>query len=793
MLNNYLKISWRNILKDKGFTIFNIVGLAIGMSVALIIGLWVYYQFSYDRFLPGYRQVYRVMNRVNANGEVDAGKATCLPLATALKNDIPGIQYVAQADWMGQHSLVAGDTKLYIAGAYAGEDFLKIFRYPLLAGDASQVLHEPASIVLTQSTATALFGTHDPINRFVRLDNQHNLKVSGVIADVPPNSSLQFKFIIPFSFYIATQDWIKNNLDNWNLIPIQTFVALQPGVTQAEAEARMHGIVKKYDPEGYKEMKPEEFLHPLKDWHLYDNIKDGVISDGFISYVRLFIIISILVLLIACINFTNLSTVRSERRAREVGVRKAVGSHRQQIIIQFLIESLLITFIAFVLALCIVSLALPAFNTLTDCAISIPWNNGFFWGMMCLYMLGTGLAAGSRPAFYLSSFKPVEVLKGSPRVGKGAVLPRKILVVLQFTCSIAFIISTIIVYQQIQYVKGRPKGYDGNRVIITDASTDLDHNYIPLKEELLQTGMVLSVTKATAPVTALYSWTGIDDWQGKIPGEALGVATVGITDDYFRTVGMQFAQGRNFWLHGMGDSLNVILNEAAVKRMRFKDPVGQLIHWNNGIPIRVIGVVKDALMQSPFSSPDPTFFVYNNAWSNSIMYKLTPSANASVAIKKIAAIFEKYNPFYPFTYHFADENYAAKFKQEMLISTLSGIFAALAIFISCLGLLGLAAYEAQQRTKEIGIRKVLGASVMQVLLLLSKEFIILVLISCLIASPIAFYFLQHWLQDYDYRIHIGPGVFIASGIVAIIITVVTISFQTIKAALMNPVKSLRTE
>ncbi len=688
---------------------------------------------------------------------------------------------------------MAGDKKLYIDGTFAGEDFLKIFQYPLLQGNAGEVLREPASIVLTKATAIALFGNTDVINKTIRIDNLHDVKVTGVLADIPANSSLQFKYIIPFSFYVQTQGWIKENSTNWNFNPIQAFVALQPGATMQQVEPKLKAIMAKYNPGGFKDLKLEVFLQPYANVHLYGDFKNGYEAGGFIDYVRMFSIIGILVLLIACINFTNLSTVRSERRAREVGVRKAVGSLRRHIIIQFLIESLLVTFMAFVFAAFLVSTVLPAFNTLTSSSISIPWGNAAFWALMAAYVLFTGLLAGSRPAFYLSSFRPVKVLKGAIQVGKAAALPRKILVVLQFSCSIALIISTVIVYQQIQYAKNRPTGYNANKLMMTDASSDLDQNYAALKNDLLNTGIVSMATKSTSPATEIHSWTGIDDWKGKNPGETLGVGTIGITKDYFETLGMQLLQGKDFAGGNSYDSVDVILNEAAVKRMRFKEPLNQVITWNGGKHIRVIGIVKDALMLSPFSPAQPTFFVYNPNWSSSIMYRLSPNADAGPAIAKLSSIFNKYNPSFPYTYHFADESYAAKFNQEVLIGKLSGIFASLAIFISCLGLFGLAAYVAQQRTKEIGIRKVLGASIPQLWMLLSKDFIVLVLISCVTASCIAWYFLNGWLQQYAYRITIGAGVFIVSALVALVITIITISFQAIKAAMMNPVKAIRTE
>jgi ABC-type antimicrobial peptide transport system permease subunit len=794
MFRNYFKTSWRNIIKEKAYSGFNILGLAVGMGVALIIGLWVQYQLSYDRFLPEFGQAYRTMVRSHSNGVTEAGGwATCLPLADAIRRDVPEVKYVAQADFGGQHSLMTGDKKLYSKGMFAGGDFLKIFRFPLLQGNAENVLKQPASIVLTRSAAIALFGHTDPINKTVRLDNLHDVKVSGVLADLPANSSLTFDYIIPFSYYIQTQDWIRENLGNWNLDPIQTFIGLQPNVSKEQAEAALKPIYKRYDHDGYQAQKLEAFLHPLKDWHLYSDFKNGVASGGFIDYVRMFSIIGTLVLLIACINFTNLSIARSERRAREVGVRKAIGSLKRHIIVQFLMESVLITLIAFVLALMLVSVALPAFNALTTSTIAIPWSSATFWGVMLSYVLLTGLLAGSRPAFYLSSFRPVRVLKGTLQAGRAGTLPRKILVVLQFTCSVALIISTVIVYQQIQYARNRPTGFEVDRLIMTDASSDLDHNYAALKNDLMQTGLVSGVTKATTPATDLYSVTGVDDWQGKYANETLGVANVGITDDYFKTLGMQLISGRDFDKGMTEDTSDVIVNEAAVKRMRFQDPLNQVIYWNNHRKIRVIGVVKDALMVSPYSAAQPTFFVYNPVWSSTVMYRLARGVDAGPAIATFAPIFSKYNPAYPYNYHFADERYAAKFSQEVLIGKLSGIFAMLAIFISCLGLFGLAAYVAQQRTKEIGIRKVLGASVSQVWVLLSREFVILVMLSCLIAAPIAFYFMHGWLQTYDYRIGIGPGVFIASGAAAVVVTIVTVSLQAIKAAVMNPVESLRSE
>lgn len=793
MFKNYFKIAWRNLIRNKVYSALNILGLAIGMAVALLIGLWVYYQFSYDRFLPGYKQVYKVSVRFNDNGQVGVGPATPYPLADAIKKDIPAVQYVARTDWMGPHSLVVGDKKLYSSGAMAGSDFLKIFPFVMQKGNADAVLQDPYSIVLSASTAKALFGNADPVNKTVRIDNSHDLKVTGVMKDVPANSTLQFSFIVPFSFFKANNDWVKQASTVWQNNSFQTFVALNPNASYKQASLLLGNILKKYDPEGYKSFKASFFLQPMKDWHLYNDFKNGVAAGGLIDYVRMFAIIGILILLIACINFMNLSTARSEKRAREVGIRKAIGSQRKDLIMQFLIESVAVTFIAFVISILLVQLVLPSFNTLTKTNVSIPYGNGIFWIIMISYVLFTGLVSGARPAFYLSSFQPVKVLKGIIKTGPSAVWSRKIMVVAQFTCSIALIISTIIIYQQIQHAKDRPVGYDVNRLMYSDESSDLSKNYDALKNDLIQTGMVKSVTKSSSPVTDIWSNSGIDNWQGKLPGETLGLATIGVGDgDYFETVGMNIKKGRSFL--NLSDTSNAILNEAAVKRMRFNQPLNQVITFGGSErKYRVVGVANDALMTSPFAPAEPTIFLYTSGWANTITYRLSKTVSTQKALAKLSGIFNKYNPSYPFQYHFVDESYAGKFSFEVLIGKLAGFFAAFAIFISCLGLFGLAAYMAEQRTKEIGIRKVLGASVSQVWLLLSKEFILLVLISCVIASPIAFYYLNNWLQQYDYRITINPFVFVTGALAAVVITIITVSFQAIKAAIANPVESLRSE
>jgi len=790
MIKNYLKIAWRNILSNKVYSTLNILGLAAGMAVALIIGLWVQYQYSYDKSLPGYGQLYQVRRNFNSNGETLTFSSTSLKLADALRNNIPEIENVAEADWMNSHGLKVDNRKFYLPGAEVGSDFLKMFQYPFIAGKATTALQDPYSIVLTESTAKALFGNENPLDKIVKVDDLHDLKVTGVINDLPANSSFQFKFVLPFSYLEQTQSYVKASRSRgFGFNNFQIFVKLKPGITYAQVEPKIRDI-EKSEPENINARNSKVILQPLQDWHLYSEYKNGVAKSGFIDYVHMFSIIGLLVLLIACINFINLSTARSEKRAREVGVRKAIGSLRSDLIFQFLIESAMVTFISFLCCLVLVALVLPSFNSLTGTAIAIPFSNFTFWLIMGGCVSLTALLAGGKPAFYLSSFNPVKVLKGSLSAGKSKSLSRQILVVVQFSCSIALIISTVIIYQQIKFAKDRPTGYNIDRLMATDMNDDLDRNYVALKNELIQSGLVKSVTMATSPATDVGSHGDIDHWPGKLPGETVEMGYIGVSDDYFKTLDMKLVAGRDFIPGSKADSNNVILNEAAVKRLRLKDPVNQLM-TNGSQQLRIIGVVKDALMISPFAPADPSMFY--PATGDNLIYRLSPNIPTHEGVEKITAIFNKYDPGFPYGYRFVDADYNSKFQIEVLIGKLSGIFAGLAIFISCLGLFGLAAYVAEQRTKEIGIRKVLGATIAQVWLLLSKDFIVLVVISCLIASPMAYYFLQNWLMKYDYRISIGPGVFIMSALAAITITLITISFQAIKAALMNPVKSLKNE
>ncbi len=796
MLKTYFKTAWRGIVRNKVYSGLNIFGLAIGMAVALLIGLWLYYQCSFDRFTPGYAQAYQVKYNFSDNGEVRTSPEIAIPLADALKNDIPEIDRVALAfgpDNYGSNSdiLQVGDKKISPVELTADDDFLRIVRLPLIAGSADHALDGRNNIVLTESVARALFGNTDCVGKIIRVASWLSWKVTAVIKDMPPNSTLQFGVIIPWRYF--NQGWVKMASTNWEHNLFRLYASLKPNVSYAQVAPRIRGLVEKYAPATYGIMKQQVIMQPMEDWHLYNVYKNGVATGGLIDYIWMFGVIGILVLLIACINFTNLSTARSEKRAREVGIRKVIGSTRNALIAQFLMESVILTFLSFVLSLVLIQLALPSFNALAGTHIDIPYTNGWFWLIMISYVLLTGLVAGSRPAFYLSSFKPVKVLKGKIAVAGSAIQSRKVLVVLQFTCSIALISSTIVVYQQIQYGLDRPRGYDPNRLLFTEG---WGTPFAALKHDVMETGVVSSITQSLSPVTEVYGRNTVDGWPGREANEAMLPAGMAVGDtDYFKTVGMQFLAGRNFSGNVGDDSASVILNEAAVKRMRLKQPLNQTIHWTlTWVPrnLRVIGVVRDALTGAPFSPAEPAIYVWQPGWSFTTTYRLSPNVPTSVALEQLRPIFNKYRPDFPFQYHFVDEKYAEKFAVEKLVGRLAGIFAALAIFISCLGLFGLIACVAEQRTREIGIRKVLGASVSQVLVLITRDFIILVGISCVIASAVAFYFLRHWLDGYYYRIQLGTGVFVWSALGAIVIAIVTVSIQALRAARMNPVESLKT-
>lgn len=793
MIRNYLKVAWRNLTNSKVYSAINILGLAMGMAVAMIIVLWVVNEYSYDKFLPGHERAYQVRRNFNSNGDTLNFTTCSLKLADALRSDIPELEYVSEASWMNSHGLMAGDRKLLADGMMVQRDFLRIFPFQLVEGSAAHALDDTYSIILTQSLAESLFGKGSAVGKTLRLDSRHDVRVAGVLKDLPSNSSFSFKYLIPFSYFEQTEEAVRNNRKaSFSSNAYQIFTKLKAGVDYSKVAAKIRDI-ELSEKDNVNSRNSAVVLQPLDRWHLYSRYENGKDSSGAIDYVRMFGVIGLLVLIIAGINFVNLSTARSEKRAREVGIRKAIGSQRRQLVVQFLTESVLTAFIALLFALLLVQLSLPAFNAIAGRVLHIPFDSGIFWLFAGAGTILTGVLAGSKPAFFISSFNPVKTLKGTLQSGKSAVFSRKALVVVQFSCSVALIISTLVIYRQMQHARNRPTGYDPNNLIMTRLNEEMIHNYPALKNELLQSGLAQSVTLSTSPATAIGWHRDLDYWPGKLPGETVEMGIILGDNDYFKTLGLQLVSGRNFSANPDSDTANVILNEAAVKRLRLKDPLNELLTMDRQ-KINIIGVVKNALLESPFAAMEPITFGHSLPSTRGyMMCRFAPGADLHATIPLIAKVFERYNPAFPFDYDFVDQVYGQKFQQEIRTSKLSGIFAVLAILISCLGLFGLAAFTAQQRTKEIGVRKVLGASASQIWVMLSRDFVILVIISCLLAAPLAFYFLQRWLSQYDYRITLGPDVFILAALAAIVITLITVSFQSVKAALANPVGSLRSE
>jgi ABC-type antimicrobial peptide transport system permease subunit len=794
MLKSYFKIAWRNLLKNKVYSLINIAGLATGMAVAMIIGLWIYDEVTADKHFKNYDVLYQVMMHQTFDGVRYSQEALPYPIGEELKNKYPDFKRVAMCDWGQPHSLMVGEKKISKLGHFIGEEAVGMFSLKILDGDKDP-LHDPYSIVLTDETAKILFGNENPIGKEVKMDNDKSLKVTAVVEKQPKNSSLKFDFLIPFKFLDLNYSWVKQyHKENWGNNSWQCFVQLNEHTTPEAEDAKIKNVVIGHfsDENTLKHVIPEVFIHPMSKWRLYSDFENGKNTGGFIKYVRMFGILGFIVLLIACINFMNLSTARSEKRAKEVGVRKAVGSERGQLISQFLSESLLISAISFLLALGIVFLTLPYFNKLTDKDMSLQVTSPIFWITMILFTIVTGLLAGSYPAFYLSSFNPVRVLKGNMKAGKSSSLPRKILVVVQFASSVVLMIGTIVVNKQIQFGKDRPIGFNNKGLLTVNWSDDIAKNYDVIRDELLGTGAVASVCQTNSPPSSIYSNNNGWEWKGSTPVEKTTVfSTIATTYDYTRTLGIKMLDGRDF-SRDFADSNGVVLNQAAVKRMRLKNPVGESLKWNDK-PMIVLGVVPDLQMESPYRPISPLTIIFNKTWVGYLNIRINPNVSASKAIALIKPILDKFNPAFPFEYQFADEQYAKKFNYEELVGNLAAIVAILAIFISCLGLFGLASFTAEQRVKEIGVRKVLGASIFNLWKLLSKDFVVLVLIACAIAIPIAWYYMNEWLKTYQLKTTIGAGIFVVVVALAMVITLVTVSFQAIRAALASPVKSLRTE
>jgi putative ABC transport system permease protein len=796
MLRNYFKIAYRNLVNNKVYSFINIMGLAAGMSVATLIGLWIMDEMNYNKSFDNYDKLGQMHMYQTFNNIRGPQTAIPLPLGKELKN-YTDFKEVAMSSWNFEHIVAVDENKFTKNGMFVESNFTKMFSLDMAKGSQNG-LTDVNVIMLSETLAKSLFGSSDPIGKIVKIDNKADLSVTGVFKDFPYNSAFdEVSFLVPWSYYLAEQDWVRNSANLWDNNSWQCFVQLGDKASLDHTNGKIKDIILNKIPKEMSTLQPELFIHPISKWRLYSGVKDGKYEGGIITFVWLFGTIGFFVLLLACINFMNLSTARSEKRAKEVGIRKSVGSFKGQLVSQFLSESLLTVSIAFIISILIVLLSISWFNDLANKQISLPYTNVNYWLISLAFIIVTGVLAGSYPALYLSSFNPVSVLKGTFRVGRFASIPRKVLVVLQFTVSVTLVIGTIIVYRQILFAKDREVGYDRNGLLYVMINTpDLENaNYETLRNDLINTGVVEDVSMSSSPVTNSWSNTVAYDWEGKEPKTKPLFSNIATSLNYGKTVGLEIVDGRDFSIEFKTDTSALIINEAAAKVIGFNDPVGKFIISgnNNNAKMQIIGVVKNMIMESPFNPVRPAIFSLNPSWAGVYNIKLKTTVSASSSLDKIRCVFKNYNPGSPFDYKFVDEEYNEKFATENRIGKLATFFALLAIFISCLGLFGLASFVAEQRTKEIGVRKVLGASVTNLWQLLSKDFIILVLIASFIAIPISYYYLNEWLQKYEYRTEISWWIFVLAIIGALTITILTVSFQAIKAALMNPVKSLRSE
>ncbi len=794
MIKNYFKIAWRNLIKNKALSFINICGLSVGMAVAMLIGLWMWDELSFDTYHHNYNRIAQVMLNQTQNGDINTGYGIPAGLGAELRKSYGNdFKYIAMSSFPSHHVLAVGENKISSSGNFMDADAPKLFSLKMIEGTGNS-LGDPSSILLSESLSKSLFGNAPAINKTVVMDNGKGFKVTGVYKDPPSNTTFHLRdisFIGPWSYYAVNvlPNWV---FDAWGWDCAQLFVQTTDNADMAKVSAKIRNAIYAKANTGDQKSKPAILLHPMSKWHLYQ-YKNGVIVWGKMQYVWLFGMIGVFVLLLACINFMNLSTARSEKRAKEVGIRKAVGSLRGQLIKQFFCESFLIAALSFALSLLLVLAAIPWFNDMSGKQVSFLWDEPLFWLLSIGFTVFTGIIAGSYPAFYLSSFKPVKVLKGTFKAGPLAAIPRKVLVVVQFSVSIVLIIATIVVFKQIEFAENRPVGYSKDGLVnIAMTNNDLHKQFNAFRNDLLQSGAAAEVAESSDPVTGNGNNVSGLQWTGKDPGMADDFDIVGVTPEYGKTVGWQFVAGRDFSRQFLTDSNSIVLNEAAVEYMGLKKPVGERLRMNNN-DYTVIGVVKNMVMNSPYEPVKQTIFNMDKGMGGFLNIKINPNVSAHQALSKIEAVYKNYSPSIPFAYKFADDEYAKKFEGEERIGKLARFFAALAIFISCLGLSGMASFMAEQRVKEIGVRKVLGASVFGLWRLMSKDFVIMVVISLFVAMPIAWWAMHNWLQNYTYRTGLSWWVFAVSGFGALVITLLTISYQSIKAAMANPVKSLRSE
>src|SRR5580658_6017292 len=787
MIKNYFKIAWRSLLKDRQFTLLNILGLSSGICCALLIWLWVADELSVDRFFSNDSRIYEVMESNRVNSQQQMSDESSGLVADLLLAQVPEVEYAASLappNWWPKYTLSVGDKNLKANGQYAGKDYFNIFPFPLLDGKAGEVLKVKNSIVISDELAMRLFSRTDHlIGQAIRFQQEQTFFVTGVFKAPPRNSSQQFDFVLSFEYLFEQQSWVKS----WDGTGPHNFILVKEGTDVNLLNKKIEALIAKNSGDTTRRPVAVKF----SDIYLQNTFNHGASTGSKIVYVRLFSLIAVFILVIACINFMNLSTAKAARRMKEVGIKKVVGACRPQLVAQFLSESILMTLFATGLALVMTWLLLPAFNNLTGKQILLSPDFQLIGALLGIGIV-TGLFAGSYPALYLSKFNPLIVLKGKLPSSITEVLSRKGLVIFQFTLSAILIVSVLVIYRQVRYIQSADPGYNKENIVKFDTEGKLAQSQTSFTDALKQLPGVVNACFTTHNMVGRNLGTYAVNWEGRDPKGAAYFEAFNCSYDFTETMGMRFAAGRSF-SRSFADTNKIIVNETAVAAMRLKDPVGKNISAY-GVRFQIIGVVKDFHFESLHEPVKSSFFLLYGGYGggDKIMARIKPGQQQET-IGRIRDLYTNFNPGFPFTYHFLDEEYQRQYETEVRVATLAKYFSALAILISCLGLFGLAAFTAQRRQKEIGIRKVVGAPVGRIAVMLSAEFLRLVFIAILIAFPVSWLAMHEWLQGFAYRIEIGTGVFFLAAVAVMLITVLTIGFQAIRAALANPVKTLRSE
>ncbi|RAJ31111.1 FtsX-like permease family protein [Pedobacter cryoconitis] len=780
-------IAFRNIWKNKSSSLINIGGLAIGLSSCLLLMLYAHYEWNYDKQFKNSAGIYQAMvNSYDGNGNtVSTIDLTANVLAATLKEDFPEVKHIARTTNAYKRLLTTADNSFKISSRYADPDFLKVFDFQFLSGNPAKALNDPNSIILTATTAKRLFGTTDVLNKTVKFENQASLKVTAVIKDLPANITYTFEALTPWTLFENLNQWPAKT--NWGNHSFYTLMTLTGNTDINQFNQKLKGLVKNH----IVTAKEDVFLFPLTKLHLYGDFVNGKSTGGKISQVQLFVALALGILLIACINFMNLSTAHAQKRAKEVAIKKTMGATKSSLVFQFLAESLMLTAISILISIAIVELALPWFNHLLDITITISYLNPVNWIMLFGLLTLTGFLAGSYPAFYLSAFNPVQTLK--KKAGFQILGLRQILVIIQFSFAIILIASTVTIYQQIQFIKNRPLGYQPNGLVEVPHEGLLYEKYDLLKSRLLESQAVVGVTQSSSGITNKESTIRELGWEGMAEsGKLIDFDQLYTTADFVKTTGIRLTQGRDFNKDRTSDHSGILLSEKAVRIMGLKHPLGaKIIH--QGEPRIVTGVFADIVWGNPNKFTAPMLIAYADGISETITMRLNPQKSAAESIAAIGTILKELNPDFPVDIKFIDNLNQGKLKNEATIGILANIFGGLAIFISCMGLFGLTAYSAAQRTKEIGIRKILGATVKELMEMLALNFVKLVLIAIVISSPVAWYLMNRWLMNFDIQTPVSLWIFILTALFTILISLLTVSWQTYKAAIANPIKALKYE